>query len=184
MRKINAEELIDKNANEEIKYILHRHPITFLKFLFFFFILTLVPVALYLLLNNLFPEIIEMEKIYAFGVVAGGIYYLSILLFLYTKFVEFYLDVWIVTDQKIVDIVQAHLFSRNISELDLDRIQDVTTQVSGILPTIFDYGNVSVQTASQNAKIDFLSVHNPNEVRKEIIRLSDLNKRKNKHKQL
>ncbi|MFB6226557.1 MAG: PH domain-containing protein [Candidatus Paceibacteria bacterium] len=184
MKRENVASLIDKNPNEEIHFILHRHPITFLKFLFFFFILASVPFALYFLLSTLFPEIVQTETIYTIGVLAGSIYYLSILLFLYTKFVDFYLDVWIVTSQKIVDIIQSHLFSRNISELDLDRIQDVTTNVSGILPTIFDFGNLKITTASGNTNIVFKSIPDPTEVRKRLIKLSDLNKRKNKHKKL
>lgn len=184
MKKENVVSLIDKNPEEEIYFILHRHPITFIKFLIFFLVLAAVPFTLYFMLNTLFPEIIQTESVYTVGVLAGSIYYLSILLFLYTKFIDFYLDVWIVTSQKIVDIIQAHLFSRNISELDLDRIQDVTTNVSGILPTIFDFGNLSITTASGNTSIVFQSVPDPTKVRKKIIKLSDLNKRKNKHKQL
>lgn len=184
MKEKNVASLIDKNPNEKIHYIIHRHPITFLKFIGFFLILAAVPLALYFLLNNLFPELITKEEIFATMVIMGSIYYLSILLFLYTKFVDFYLDVWIVTSQKVVDILQKQLFSRNISELDLDRIQDVTTDISGLFPTIFNYGNITIKTASNTTSIIFRSVPDPEKIRKDLIKFSDLNKRKNKDKQL
>jgi len=184
MKKKSVISLIDKNPKEKIHYIIHRHPVTFLKFICFFLLLAAVPVALYFLLNNLFPELVAREEIFAAMVIMGSIYYLSILLFLYTKFVDFYLDVWIVSNQKVVDILQKQLFSRNISELDLDRIQDVTTDISGLFPTIFNYGDITIKTASNTTSIIFRSVPDPEEVRKDLIKLSDLNKRKNKNKQL
>lgn len=165
---------IQKKRKEEIKYVLRRHPVTFIKVVVFFILLLIIPVGIYFLLNNIFPELLQNEAIYGSLVIFGSIYYLSIYLFFYTYFIDFYLDMWVITDERIIDIEQKGLFSRTVSELDLIRIQDVTTDVHGIFPTIFNYGQVDVKTASQNVEILFEDVSNPAEVRNHIIHFADI----------
>ena len=86
---------------------------------------------------------------------------------------NYYLDVWIVTNMRIIDIEQYSLFSRDVSEFRLDRIQDVTIEVKGILPTLLRFGNVDVQTAGETYEFQIKSVPNPYEVRDIIIREHD-----------
>lgn len=167
-------DLIQKKEGEQIRYTLRRHPFTFIGVSLFFILLLSIPVGVYFLLSNIFSQLLQTEAIYTILVLFGSIYYLSIYLFFFAYFIDFYLDLWVITDERIIDIEQKGLFSRTVSELDLIRIQDVTTNVHGIFPTIFDYGRVNVKTASQNVEIIFKNVPNPAEVRKHIIHFADL----------
>ncbi|MBU2542123.1 PH domain-containing protein [Patescibacteria group bacterium] len=165
--------LIKQKSYEKIEFLLRRHPITFIPILSLFIVLLLVPVAMYFLINNLYPQLLTGEISYPLLVLFASIFYLSIYLFFYAQFIDFYLDIWIVTNDRIVDTEQFGLFSRTTSELDLYRIQDVSVNVSGFFPTIFKYGNVTVKTASSNSDIVFRNIPNPNQVRQGLIQLSE-----------
>jgi membrane protein YdbS with pleckstrin-like domain len=138
-----------------------------------FIILLAVPFAFYFLINALYPAMWASTTIFPLGVLCASVYYLSIFLFFYSQFIEFYLDIWIVTNDRIIDIEQEGLFARTISELDLYRIQDVTTEVNGVFPTFFHYGNVIIKTASSNSHVTFRHVSHPNEIRQALIQLSE-----------
>ncbi len=169
--------LIHQKNYEQVKYVLRRHPITFVPQLTLFLVLLALPILSYLMINSLFPNLLGGEIIYSFAVVFVSIYYLVIYIFFFAQFIDFYLDEWIITNDRIVDIEQLGLFSRSISELDLFRIQDITTDVKGFFATFFNYGNVSIKTASQNLDIVFYNVHNPNKVRHELLRLADVDRK-------
>lgn len=170
---MSVSDIIKKKDYEKVIFVLHRHPITFIPILFLFIVLLLVPVAVYFLINSLYPVLLLKAPIFQIGVLLGSIYYLSIYLFFYAQFIDFYLDIWIVTNDRIVDIEQHNLFSRVITEVDLFRIQDVTTNVRGMFPTIFKYGVVDIKTASINTNIQFKNVPNPNFIREQLIKLAD-----------
>ncbi|MBI4427250.1 MAG: PH domain-containing protein [Candidatus Magasanikbacteria bacterium] len=165
--------LIKQKPYEKIEYYLRRHPLTFLPILGVFIILLLVPVAMYFLVNNLFPQLLTGQLSYPVLVLFASIFYLSIYLFFYGQFIDFYLDLWIVTNDRIVDIEQHGLFSRTISELDLYNIQDVTVETSGFFATMFKYGNLYVKTSSDNSQIIFRDIPSPNEVRQALIELAE-----------
>ena len=165
--------LIKQKSYEKIEYFLRQHPITFVPTVLLFLVLMLIPVGVYFLITGIFPNILSNQILYALGVLLGSIYYLSLNLFFYAQFVEFYLDLWIVTNDRMIDIEQLGLFSRSITEADLYRIQDVTVDVKGLLPTLLKYGNVTVKTASGNQHIVFRNIPHPNEIRQALIQLCD-----------
>jgi uncharacterized membrane protein YdbT with pleckstrin-like domain len=152
--------------------LLRRHPITFLPILFLFFVLLAVPVVVYFLINSIYPTLFSGAILFPIATLFASTYYLGIFLYFYTQFIDYYLDVWVVTNDRIVDIEQFGLFARTISELDLFRIQDVTTDIRGFFATIFHYGNVSIKTASHNINIVFRHVAHPNKIREDLIKLS------------
>jgi uncharacterized membrane protein YdbT with pleckstrin-like domain len=75
--------------------------------------------------------------------------------------IDYYFDVWIITDRRVVNIEQKGLFNRQVSELELLRIQDITTEVTGVIPTILNYGDVFIQTAGENPRFIFRQVSDP-----------------------
>lgn len=170
---MNLSDVIRQKSYERIEYKLRRHPITFVPIFVLFVVLLSAPIGLYFLLNALFPTIIYSTIGFPIIVLFGSSYYLSNYLFFYVQFIDYYLDVWIITNDRIVDIEQHGLFTKTITELDLFRIQDVTVEINGIFPTLFDYGNLTVQTASSNTHIIFYNIAHPNEIRRELIHLSD-----------
>lgn len=174
---MHMSQVIKQKSYEHIVFVLRRHWITFTPVIILFIVLALAPLAVYLLLGNLFPNILFSETIKPLAILFGSVFYLSIYLFFYAHFIDFYLDLWIVTNDRIIDIEQHSLFHRVITELDLYQIQDVTTQVKGVFATLFGYGNVDIKTASMNSHIIFYNVKHPNLVREQLIRLADADRR-------
>lgn len=90
-------------------------------------------------------------------------------LWIFFEWTDYYLDVWIITDQKIINVDQQALFRREISTLQLDKIQDVTVDVKGIVPTALHYGNILVQTAGESREFLMLKIAEPQKVRDTIV---------------
>jgi uncharacterized membrane protein YdbT with pleckstrin-like domain len=89
----------------------------------------------------------------------------------FNTFTRYYLDVWIITTQRIIDVHQFGFFRRQVTSFLLSRVQDVTTDVEGLLPTLFHYGSLRVETAgdaSENFSMDGIS--HPEELRNLILR--------------
>ena len=63
---------------------------------------------------------------------------------------NYYLDKWIVTDRRILAINQAELFSRQFSVIPLEKTQDISTDTSGLIPTLLGFGTMQVETAGDN----------------------------------
>jgi hypothetical protein len=90
-------------------------------------------------------------------------------LFLYIKFIDYYLDVWILTSERIVQIKQRSLFNRQITELDLSAVQDVQSKVKGVVSTFLGYGTIFVQTAGTTELFEFKYIPHPLNVEKKIL---------------
>lgn len=91
--------------------------------------------------------------------------FLTWLLFLWISafvlWTNYYLDIWIVTDKRVVDVNQRSLFHRDITSLRLEKIQDVTVDVSGALATLFSFGTLTIHTAGDHEDIVIHNALNP-----------------------
>src|SRR3989344_3187016 len=93
-------------------------------------------------------------------------------LFSFLLWIDYYFDVWIITNERIVNIDQKGLFARHMSELNFGSVQDVTTVVTGILPTVLNYGDVVVQTAGEKERFVFRMIPDPYIIKDSIMKLS------------
>ncbi len=87
--------------------------------------------------------------------------------------IDYYFDVWIITSERIVNIEQRGLFIRQVSELKFSNIQDVTTEVEGLIPTVLNFGNVYIQTAGTKNRFHFRKVPNPYKLKALIMNMKD-----------
>jgi hypothetical protein len=86
-----------------------------------------------------------------------------------------------VTDRRIVNIEQKGFFSRVVSELELENIQDITTDVRGIIPTFLNYGNLHVQTAAEQERFIFRNIPDPYDVKDIIMNLQKKSEDREEH---
>lgn len=103
------------------------------------------------------------------------IYFLILLLALFLIIVLYYLNIHIITSIRVVEIDQVGIFSHVVSELHIDKIEDVTSETNGLFGTIFDYGSVFVQTAGTKERFEFDNVPSPAAVEKLILDLYENN---------
>ena len=80
-------------------------------------------------------------------------------------FTRYFLNVWVLTNQRIVDIKQRGYFSREVSSLFLSRVQDVTTDVVGVLPSLIGFGTIKVQSASEEVEFTMKGIPRPEQMR-------------------
>ncbi len=151
---------LNLDPGERIILEVRKHWFVFLPAILAFVGGTLLPPIFYLIWNSgLVPEVVHFT-------LSGNALYLT--LFVYTLWVlglwiafflqwtNYYLDVWYVTDKRIIDIDQKGIFHRQISNIRFDKIQDISIEVRGVIATFFNFGDIHVQTASEDSKEFFI----------------------------
>ncbi|MBI3952672.1 MAG: PH domain-containing protein [Candidatus Doudnabacteria bacterium] len=124
------------------------------------------------MLKKYFPQISLSPYVQVYNLIKG-VYLMFLMLGLFMLWVMYYLNIQIITNERIVDITQTSLISHTISELHLNRLQDVTAEVRGFFETFLDFGNVYVQTAGETTRFEFTKVSNPTAIEKLILDLYD-----------
>ena len=165
---------------EKVILKVRKHPLVFFVDSFFCFVLLIAPLALWGIASFLRIEYeIPQESIIGLIIVlVASLYYLTALLFLLFSFFTYFLDRWVVTEKHIIDVEQTSLFSRTVAKQEISRIQDVTAEVKGFFQTIFNFGNVYIQTAGEQERFLFENVPNPNGIVQTIMRVADQTKQK------
>ena len=149
-----------QKSGEIILMVIRRHWFNIAQQMFFIFLLVVIllgaslflPLLLPALNNNLWRPVISLVE----NALLLGIWFVFFL-----TWVDYYFDTWIITNERIVAIYQNGLFSREVSELRFERIQDVSTDVVGIIPTVLNYGDILIQTAGEEEKFVFKNVPDP-----------------------
>jgi hypothetical protein len=73
-------------------------------------------------------------------------------------------DIWVITNQRLVDSTKTNPFSLKTSTADLVNVQDMTVERSGIFRTMFNYGDIVCQTAADIQEFRMTSIPRPQEV--------------------
>lgn len=126
-------------------------------------ILAIIPIVINILMA-VFSVNLGIGNISTLLSVGLQVYYLGLLLGALVIFIIYYLNVYIVSDQRIVDIDQVGLLFREVSELNIETIEDVTGETKGFFGNLLDYGTVFIQTAGARDRFEFTNVPNPNKV--------------------
>lgn len=71
---------------------------------------------------------------------------------------NYYLDILTVTDRRIILVNQKGLFHRTTASFRIERMQDITINIDGILPTLLDYGSLSLETAGHSEERFYASM--------------------------
>ncbi len=170
--------LPNKLPDEKIIKILRRDLFILIKKVALFVLLIILPMIFSYLMLAVYPNLLLGPISYPAIVLTASFYYLFVWLFFFFTFIDYYLDVWIITNERIIDVRQEGFFARIISEQRLYRVQDVTSEIQGFFPTIFKYGNVYIQTAGSKQRFFFSEIPHPDKVRDDIIKLAERSKEK------
>lgn len=85
-----------------------------------------------------------------------------------------YLDMWVITDHRIIHVEQKHLFVREAVTLSLERVQDARVLYNGFIETVLDFGTIHVQSAGADQNEIFMhGMPTPNDVKRIILDLVD-----------
>ena len=77
------------------------------------------------------------------------------------SFLSWFFNIYILTDERIVDIDFHNLIYKEVSDAKISNIQEVNHSVGGVVGTVFNFGDIKIQTAGAVPTFDFLNVANP-----------------------
>jgi hypothetical protein len=147
----------NQQEQETVLLLLRQHPVTQIKWVLVAILLILVPFLFsYVGFLNFLPA--------RFHIVAAIGWYLMVVGFILEAFLSWFYNVYIITDERIVDVDFNSLLFKNISYAKIENIEDVTTTAGGTLGTIFDYGTITIQTAATIPEFEFQDVPHPSRV--------------------
>ncbi|MBI4224856.1 MAG: PH domain-containing protein [Candidatus Sungbacteria bacterium] len=140
--------MIQLHENEHMVLLLHKHWFvvarTVLGIVFLIILLAAALLLLPFLTDRLDPDLASAAT--GLGL---AIYLMMVALFAFFSWMDYYLDMWIVTEKRIIDVEQRGLFSREVSEIPIASVQDVTVEVHGIVQTMLGFGTIKIQTAGE-----------------------------------
>lgn len=175
---MRLDHLPNQRPGEKTQLILRRHWIIPFHLLLVLALLYAIPaVGAWYFWDELL-RLLERPVVGTLILLVVSTYALGAWLFSFMEFTDYYLDVWVVTNERVLSIEQKGLFTRVASELHLAAVQDVTSEVSGMAQTLMGFGTIQVQTAGENTRFTFKDIPHPEEVREQIVRLVQENKLK------
>ena len=140
--------MIQLHENEHIILLLHKHWFVVARAVVgIMFMLVLAAIILPLL--PLVTSQLDPALVWALTGFVLAVYLMILGLFAFYSWMDYYLDMWIVTEKRVINIDQQGLFSRQISEVPMASIQDVTLDVSGFVETMLGFGDIRIQTAGE-----------------------------------
>lgn len=157
-----------QDSDEEILYVIHRHWFNiFVQFIPFILGL-LVVLGVFVFFFFVYPDAFAAidRRLFAF---VESMLLIFLWLFAFLIWIDYYLDVWIITTKRIVNIEQKGLFVRSMSELYLFRVQDTTSEVKGFFPSMLNYGDVFIQSAGEQERFQFHKIPDPYAVKDTIM---------------
>lgn len=172
MPNFNKFHFAGQKDGEQILLVLHRHWFNILsQFVLILFMLFML-LGSFLYLPLIFSDIEESLGPHVF-LFLENLFLLFIWIFSFLIWIDYYFDVWIVTNERIVNIEQKGLFARVVSELELEKIQDITTDVEGVIKTFLNYGDLQVQSAAEQERFLFRNIPDPYAVKNLIMNLRE-----------
>ncbi len=171
--------MIKFEEGEEVIKIVRRHYFVILPFVTTILLGLLAPIVIVLFLVSDFlaldPELVSRIR----DVVADLKYFGYSLwaLFLWTIFfiewTDYYLDIWVITNKRVIDVEQKGFFHREVTSLSYERIQDITVETRGFIETLFKFGTLHVQTAGSHREIVIKDAYYPEEARSLMVKLQN-----------
>lgn len=171
-------EKIELEPEEKIIKTVRKHWFVVVSQLFgtiFVILLPLLLIAIVALFPKLVPDAISLHE---FGPHITFVVAWWLFISLLTGFMiwtHYYLDLWIITDHRIIVVDQISFFNRKVSSFRLERLQDVEVTISGLIATFLNFGNLDAHTAGADEEnFSTNGLPDPRSLQAEIQKATDL----------
>lgn len=154
-KKQPKRDFADQFDDEEVLFVFRKHPIIMRKGLI---------VSMLAILAGMIPALIKPEMSYLYGGLAAGLV-LAILLFI-PYWIVWFFSIFIITDQRLIQITQKGFFNKSVVDLGLSKIQSTNYEVKGLEATLLGFGTIMIQTYMGDLIIH--EVHRPAEIIRKI----------------
>ncbi len=155
-----------QEADEYIELLLRQHKITN------------VPWIIVAILGIILPFLLPFVDALFFGflpqipkeilMAALILWYLLVMAYILEHFLYWYFNVYIVTNLHLVDVTMSSLLSKTTTEVFLKDVESAKTKVAGIFGSLFNFGDVIIETAAERQNIQFIAVPRPDLVAERI----------------
>lgn len=143
---------------EKVLLVLRKHPLTQIPWMIIGALMLIAPS----IILPFVPMYSVIPEIYRVVIMLG--WYLLTFAFLLESVLSWIFNVYIITDERIIDTDFYSLIYKRISEAKIDKIEDVTSETGGVLRSLFDFGTITIQTAAEKREFEFEDVPHPSRV--------------------
>lgn len=162
-------EFIGQRPNEIIEIVLFKH--------WYFIAMPIIKALAILIVSFAIPMWLHWTSwIFSYAITAG-LYYLWLVFwvgYIVYAYINWYRDRFIITNERVIDVDQKGLFSRKVSEIELDKIQNLTHSITGMFATLLNFGVVSIQSAG-SSDLQLEHIADPAGIQEEITKLIKAN---------
>lgn len=157
----------NQEEGEEIVLFLRAHVITLVPAGILIIFLIVLPFLVTILLNLLGTRVSFLNASQIF--IIDVFWYLLVFAYAFYRFVIWFFNVYILTNERIVDFDFRGLLNKEISYTTLIHVEDIEPKTVGFFGTFFNYGNVYIQTAAERPEFEFEKVPRPDAVAQAIL---------------
>ena len=155
-------QLENMRKGEVIKLVIKRHWIIYVMLGVYAFLWTIIVIAIYLLLW--FTALSNLLNI---------LFLLVFSLFMYVSWLDHELDMYIITNNRIVWVDQTSFLDRTVSECNLWQVQEVNSTTKGFFANMLNYGTLLVHTAGNNTTMQMCFSPNAMQQARKILNIVD-----------
>lgn len=156
----------DQFDDEEVLYVFRKHPVVMRRGLVLAMAMWLVGPVYTLALTYLRPN--NYPSVNFFFLSLLGSIVLGCIVFM-PWYISWYFSVFIVTDQRLIQITQKGLFHRSVVDMGLSQIQMVNYEVAGLQETLLGFGTITMQTFVGDLVIH--DIHHPEHIQKKLLQI-------------
>jgi len=156
----------DQFDDEEVLYVFRKHPIVMRSGIIWGSLGLLVGPLYTLILTYVHSNNPPTLTFFYLSFVASLA--LAALLF-FPSWMSWYYSVFIVTNQRFIQITQKGFFHRSVVDMGLSQIQMVNYEISGLQETLLGFGTIMMQTFVGDLVIHYL--HKPQHIQKKILEI-------------
>lgn len=157
-----------QEAGEKIILLLRQHIVVLVPPIFIIVFLLLVPVIASPILSVLgidFSSFLTEVQVLLLTV----FWYLLVFTFALYRFIFWYFNIYILTNERIIDFDFRGILHKQSSFAKLTQIEDVSPKMIGFFSTFFNYGDIYIQTAGEQREFDFHKVPRPDAIANRIL---------------
>jgi len=151
-----------QEEQETVILFLRQHFIVNVPWILIAFIIAIAPTVIFPLVTHILP--ISLSIPIGYIIIGTALWYLATLGFVLAKFLGWFFNIYIVTNERVIDIDFFYLLYKKFSEAELNKIQDISFTSGGIFAAIFNYGNVKIETAGEAPNLEFEMIPFPERV--------------------
>lgn len=140
--------MLQLHGEEKILLVIHKHWFVMARTLAVFVVMISLP-SIALTFLPFLGDTIDIKAIEPLVNFSLALYIMLLVIFLFLVWMDHYLDMWVITTERIIDVEQQGLFRREISEIPLRHVQDVTLEIKGVIETFLKFGTIRIQTAGE-----------------------------------